>query len=174
MSKKTENIREMINKVKNFNYFINENENLNNFILYHGTKNNFNSFDLKFFNSGSGDGGWLGYGIYLTNDYEYAESYGNILECNVTLKKPYILEDYSYSTKPEKLNNELGTNNSKETTNKLKENGYDSVILKYKDETRSWLDEFIEVCVFNTSNIKILKKYNQGDDSKEVNIKRGY
>ena len=153
---------------------INENKDINNLTLYHGTNNKFNNFDLKFFNSGSGDGGWLGYGIYLTNDYEYAESYGDVLECEVKLNNPYILEDSIYSRRPEKLNNELGTNNSRETTNKLKQMGYDSVILKYKDEERTWLDNFIEVCVFNSSDIKIITRYKHGDESKEVNIKRGY
>lgn len=170
----SKDMREMIDKVKNFKQFVNESNNINDLILYHGTNNDFNAFDLNFFNSGSGDGGWLGRGIYLTNDYEYAESYGDVLECKVSLNNPYILTDYQYSTRPQKLNNELSANNSSETTKKLKDMGYDSVILKYKDETRSWLDEFIEVCVFNPSSIKILKRYEHGDDSKEVNIKRGY
>lgn len=170
--KKDFNLRKFIHTT--IREYLNENMNINNLILYHGTNNDFNNFDLKFFNSGSGDGGWLGYGIYLTNDYEYAESYGDVLECKVTLNNPYILEDYTYSTRPQKLNNELVTNNSRETTNKLKELGYDSVVLKYKDETRTWLDEFIEICVFNPSNIKIINRYEHGDESKEVNIKRGY
>ena len=48
------------------------------------------------------------------------------------------------------------------------------VILKYKDSDRNWLDEFIEICVFNPNDIKIINKYNYGDESKEVKIKRGY
>lgn len=148
-------------------------ENINSeLILYHGTKSNFNNFDLKFF--GSSDGGWLGYGVYLTNDYEYAESYGNVLECKVILKNPYVLTDEIYSRRPQLLNNQLGTHNSIATTKKLKELGYDSVILEYRDETRSWLDTFIEVCVFDPSNVKIQNKYKQGDTSREVNILRGY
>ena len=143
-----------------------ENNDLANLILYHGTNNNFNKFDLKFFNVGSGDGGWLGYGVYLTNDYEYAESYGDVLECKVTLDNPYILEDYAYSTQPNRLSNELNVNNSREVTNKLKEMGYDSVILTYKDETYGRVDvfdEFIEVCIFNASNIQIIERHGQGD-----------
>jgi len=151
-----------------------ENSKTKNLILYHGTRKNFNFFDLNFFNSGSGDGGWLGYGIYLTNDYEYAESYGDVLECEVKLNNPYVLTDYLYSIRPEKLNDELGTHNGKQTTKKLTEMGYDSTMLKYSDEDRSWLDYFIEVCVFNPANVKILKRYEQGDDSLEVKIKRGY
>ncbi len=146
----------------------------NNLILYHGTRKNFNVFDLNFFNSGSADGGWLGYGIYLTNDYNYAESYGNVLECEVKINNPYVLTDYLYSTRPEKLNDELGTHNAKQTTKKLIEMGYDSVVLTYIDESRSWLDYFIEVCVFNPENLKIINRYKHGDDSLEVNWKRGY
>lgn len=83
-----------------FRGYLNENINTNDLILYHGTKKDFNEFDLRFFNSGSSDGGWLGYGIYLTNDYEYAESYGDVLECKVNITNPYILEDYLYSIRP--------------------------------------------------------------------------
>ena len=155
------------NVVKNF--LIQENKNYSDLVLYHGTKNNFNDFDLKYFNHGSSDGGWLGYGIYLTNDYEYAESYGDVLVCNVKLENPYILKEFSYSTRPEKLIKELGVNNSREVTNKLKEIGYDSVLLTYEDN-----GTFIEVCVFDTSKVKILKKYKQDDDSNEVNYLRGY
>jgi hypothetical protein len=75
--------------IKSYKDFLNENLN-NTYTLYHGTKKDFESFDLKYF--GSSDSGWLGYGVYLTNDYEYAESYGNVLECKVILNNPYILE----------------------------------------------------------------------------------
>lgn len=127
--------------------------------LYHGTKYNFDKFDLKFFNSGSGDGGWLGRGIYLTNDYEYAESYGNVLECTVNIKNPYIITDYVYSRSPEKLANDLGVNNSREITSKLIKEGYDSVILTYSDNgyTKDGeYDKFIEICVFEPNNIRVI------------------
>lgn len=142
-------------------------------ILYHGTRKDFDKFSLSQFNSGSGDGGWLGYGIYLTNDYEYAESYGDVLECEVYMFNPFIVEDYKYSTSPNKLMNELGVVNSKGITNKLITDGYDSVMLKYPDD-RSWMDEFTEVCVFNPLYIKIINKYPHLDDSEEANKKRGY
>lgn len=143
--------------------------------LYHGTKNKFDSFDLKFFNQGSFDGGWLGYGVYLTNDYNYAESYGDVLECEVTLHKPYIITEYSYSTEPERLRNELGVKSSREVTSKLKQDGYDSIMLTYEDETAYSNDGFfIEVCVFDPASIKILTRYSKDDESKEVMYKRGY
>lgn len=128
--------------------------------LYHGTKYNFDKFDLKFFNAGSGDGGWLGRGVYLTNDYEYAESYGNVLECKVNVNNPYIVTDYVYSRSPEKLANDLGVNNSREITSKLIKEGYDSVILTYSDKgyTKDGeYDKFIEICVFNPNNVEVIK-----------------
>lgn len=142
-------------------------------ILYHGTRYNFDRFDLRFFNAGSGDGGWLGYGVYLTNDFNYAESYGDVLECEVTLKSPHIISEYGYSTTPERLRNELQVNSSREITNKLRDMGHDSVMLQY-DDAEIEGGVFIEVCIFDPSNIKILDRYSHGDDSKVLQYKRGY
>lgn len=143
--------------------------------LYHGTKSNFNQFDLRFFNQGSFDGGWLGYGVYLTNDYNYAESYGDVLECEVHLRKPYVITEYGYSTEPERLRNELGVRTAREITDTLKQQGYDSVMLTYEDDSAYSEDGFfIEVCVFDPSSIKIINRYSKDDDSKEVMAKRGY
>lgn len=134
-------------------------------LLYHGTKHNFDKFDLKFFNAGSGDGGWLGRGVYLTNDYEYAESYGNVLECKVNIKNPYIITDFIYSRSPEKLANDLGVNNSREITSKLIKEGYDSVILTYSDKgyTKDGeYDKFIEICVFDPNNVEVINRIGEG------------
>ena len=131
--------------------------------LYHGTSYDFDKFDLRFFNAGSGDGGWLGKGVYLTNDYDYASSYGDVLECTVRLDNPYILKDSLYQTRPLKLMNDLGVNNSRDVTMKLRSDGYDSIILTYDD---SDIDSgvFYEVCVFDPSKIKIIKRY-EGDEA---------
>lgn len=129
--------------------------------LYHGTKYNFDKFDLKFFNAGSGDGGWLGRGVYLTNDYEYAESYGNVLECKVNINNPYIITDFIYSRSPEKLANDLGVENAREITSKLIKEGYDSVILTYPDKgyTKDGeYDKFIEICVFDPNNVEVINR----------------
>lgn len=144
--------------ITNINEFrkIFENKTNKKLILYHGTNNEFNEFNLKLFNVGSGDGGWLGYGIYLTNNYDYAKSYGKVLKCEVTLNNLYLLEDSEYSRRPNRLNNELNVYNSRDATKKLKEMGYDSVMLKYADDTEE-TGTFIEVCVFNSQNIKIIK-----------------
>ncbi len=130
--------------------------------LYHGTNKDFDKFDIKKFNTGSGDGGWLGKGFYFTNSYEYANSHadsneGIVVTAKVILKKPYILTDALYSSRPQKFNNELGVNNASEARVKLMKEGYDSVILKYPDEEEE-SGVFIEVCVFEPHNIEILSK----------------
>ena len=130
-------------------------------ILYHGTNNDFDDFDLKFFNSGSGDGGWLGEGMYFTNDYDYAKSFadrdGVIISAKITLNNPYILTEYAYSINPTKLIRNLEVFNSNQVTSKLEKMGYDGVLLTYEEDNG---DIFYEVCVFNTSSIKIIdKKY---------------
>lgn len=153
--------------------FMNENAHNTDLILYHGTKNKFDDFDLRFFNSATADGGWLGFGIYLTNDYEYAESYGDVLECKVYIENPYILTDPLYSRRPVKLKNELNVNTAKEITTKLKNNNYDSVLLKYPDDN-FWMNEFIELNVFNPTNIKIINRFQQWDTSPEIKQKKGY
>lgn len=129
--------------------------------LYHGSKRRFESFDLKFFNAGSGDGGWLGRGVYLTNDLDYAESYaspdGYLLECDVVLNNPLIITDSDYSRQPLRLMNEYDADNTSELTKILIQKGYDSVMLTYDYDDREGIDgKFIEVCIFNPNNIKIV------------------
>ncbi len=138
--------------------------------LFHGTEFDFKSFNLNNFNRGSGDGGWLGFGTYLTNDYEYAESYGDVLLCEFKPKKPYIITDEIYSKNPEKLAKELGVENSREISLKLIEEGYDCVILTYKESS---LPDgiFIEVCVFEPKVIKIVRKI---VDEEEIDDLKGY
>lgn len=125
--------------------------------LYHGTPKEFDNFDIKYFNRGSGDGGWLGKGFYFTNNYDYAKSYGNVITANITLNKPYILTDSSYSRSPNKLAKELGVNNSGDVRFKLMKEGYDSVMLKYDDNSEEG-GIFTEVCVFEPESIKIISK----------------
>lgn len=124
-------------------------------IGYHGTNNEFDKFSLNHF--GLNDFGYLGKGIYLTNDFEMAQSYadeetGRVLKVKATINNPYILNDWKYSYHPEKLRQELNCKNAKEINNKLIEQGYDSVMLKYTDD---YGEEFMELCVFNTDNVKI-------------------
>jgi hypothetical protein len=128
-------------------------------VLHGGTAST--EFSYRYFNSGSGDGGWLGKGFYFTPDYDYAQSYVDndenkqLLEVFVTAKKPYIiqnsLENGSYSTSPTKLMNELGAKTAGEVQKILKEQGYDSIILKdYEDEGAG----IVEVVAFEPNQIK--------------------
>lgn len=120
--------------------------------LYHGTEYKFDKFSLRYFNAGSGDGGWLGYGLYFTNDIDYAESYGDVIKAKIDINNSYNLNDPSYSRSPNKLANELGVITSREVTAKLKSMGYDSVKLQYNDiDVDGGI--FIELCVFDPNKI---------------------
>lgn len=124
--------------------------------FYHGSYFYFENFSLVEF--GRSDEGWLGYGVYLTNEYDYADSYasdedeGVVYTCRVNIKNPYILLNFRYSYSPEKLMYNLGVHNSYEITRKLKSRGYDSVLLIYEGDN---IDEFIEICVFDPKDITI-------------------
>lgn len=165
-----------INEWKSFKV-LNENSNIDLPIMYHGTNNKFDDFSLSLF--GSSDNGWLGKGIYFTNDYDYAKSYTDInivKEVKLNIKNPYILTDSSYSRSPDKLRIELGAINSSDLTKKLKELGYDSVLLKTEDITYDKNDiaqnYFYEVCVFNIEDITIINESlneNQIYTGKQVN-----
>ena len=125
---------------------------------YHGTNNNFDKFTLD--NFGTNDFGYLGKGIYLTNDMDMAQSYadgeeGRLLKIKAVINNPYIITDWKYSYHPEKLRQELDCRNAKQINNKLLEQGYDSVMLKYTDD---YGEEFMELCVFNPDNVEIIEE----------------
>lgn len=140
---------------------------VNNSKLYHGTEKNFEKFDLKYFNQGSVDGGWLGKGIYLTNDFEYAESYGNVLECKVNIRNPFILTDEIYQRRPDKLKNELKVNTASDVTHLLVNKGHDSIILTYQDSGL----QFVEICVFKVDTVNIIRTITDED---EIDYLKGY
>lgn len=128
-----------------------------NNIYYHGTNYNFDKFNLS--NFGTSDNGYLGFGIYLTNDAEMASSYasdeGFILSCNVSSFNPYIINDFKYSLHPLKLKNFLGVPTIRGINSKITSMGYDSVMLTYVDDSGF---DFIELCVFDTAQISIIRK----------------
>lgn len=147
-------------------------ENGNLEVMYHGTDNGgFNTFDINKF--GKNDNGWLGKGFYLTNDFDYAESYakelysdeytqnGEVKETYINLKNPYILTDEKYSRNPTLLQEELGAKNSTEVTEILKTKGYDGVLLEYEDYKGN---NFKEVMVFNSNQIKNIDNTNPTDN----------
>lgn len=155
----------------------------NSIILYHGSPSEFDAFNIRHFNSGSGDGGWLGRGFYFTNDYSYAESYGKVKKYKINIENPYILTDWHYSTRPLKLMMELGVNNSSEIVTKLKSMGYDSVMLKYEfddfdeDEDITYDGDFIELCVFDAGKIEVVddkvnELFNSDSEATVISTKR--
>lgn len=151
-----------LNEWKSFKA-LNESNNIDLPTMYHGTNNEFKDFNLSLF--GSSDNGWLGKGIYFTNDYDYAKSYTDIdvvKEVKLHIKNPYIITDSTYSRRPDKLREEFNANNSTELTKKLKNIGYDSVVLKTEDDTYDKNNQiqkyFYEVCVFNIEDITIINE----------------
>jgi hypothetical protein len=155
----------------------------NSMILYHGSPSDFDKFDIRHFNAGSGDGGWLGRGFYFTNDYSYAESYGNVKKYKINIENPYILNNWYYSSRPLKLMKELGVNNSSEIAEKLKSMGYDSVLLKYEDsdidldEDIDYNGNFIELCVFDSDKIETVEEpvnelFNSESEATVISTKR--
>lgn len=132
-------------------------DNVNNTDFYHGSYNYFEGFSLNEF--GRSDTGWLGYGIYLTNEYDYAESYasdedeGVLYTCKLNISNPFILLNYRYSYEPKKLLNNLNVHNSKQATRAIKSRGYDSVLLLYDTDN---IDGFMEICIFNPEDIDII------------------
>lgn len=55
------------------------------YIAYHGTNSNFDTFDYSFLGKGNDE---HGPGFYFTNKPEYAEAYGNVKKCNITINNP--------------------------------------------------------------------------------------
>jgi len=140
--------------IEDLNKYIMESIEFKNF--YHGSNNKFNKFGLNYF--GQSDAGWMGYGVYFTNIYDYAVSYaddnGYLYTVDLKLNNPLILTDDNYSRNPNRLRREYEVKTAKELTNKLRSLGYDSVVLRYDDED-TYDMEFQEVLVFDVDNIII-------------------
>jgi ADP-Ribosyltransferase in polyvalent proteins len=128
--------------------------------LYHGTNADFDEFqeNPKRMNT---DYGYYGYGIYLSSNPRYAKYYGHkIYKCHVTLNNPLIwekgkeelAEKYEIKGYPK---NEISA--AKELTQKIKDDGYDSVIV-LGEGTGMIYGRMVEVLVFNPSQIKIINK----------------
>lgn len=122
-------------------------------IGYHGSDTLFDKFNLSRF--GRNDSGQWGKGIYFTDSDAVPKHYGKyIYKCKLNFKKPYIVRDkkdidYFLS---------LGKNNE-ESTNALREKGYDGVISYNED----WLDRETfapfksnQYCVYDPNIIEII------------------
>lgn len=113
--------------------------------LLHGTNSKFDKFDLEKVGSFSDNEGLFGTGIYLTENPIYAKVYGeNVLNVKPTIEKPFIidrnvnLKEISEITGQPIPNtgiyddkaSEMISVNPRLFTQKLKDLGYDSVIVK--------------------------------------------
>lgn len=118
-------------------------------VLYHGTRDSVQRFDLDHPNRK--DTGWLGTGVYLTDDADLAESYARLKrgENGPTIMPLYArLENPYMATREEKERMRAGGRPlADKWTAELKELGHDGVILEFSDGTR-------EIVVFDTAGVK--------------------
>ena len=81
-------------------------------ICYHGTDSEpFNELDsVKIQKSPEeGDAGYFGWGFYLTNDKDYANTFGDtVLEFKVNIENPFTFEDVDYASMVDFLYNDSG------------------------------------------------------------------
>lgn len=136
--------------------------------LLHGTPGKkFDKFDLS--KAGQSDNGFAGKGIYLTNDEGSAryfadkwtskaypsERKGNIIKSHVDIKKPLIIKDSKDYNAYQELRRVLGAKSNDEVPVKLKEKGYDSVIVESFHSDGRPAHEYV---VYDEHQTKILKE----------------
>ena len=127
--------------------------------VYHGTKDDVTEFDLD--NPNRKDTGWLGTGVYLTDNPELASSYAdakakspkprgqNIMPLYASLQNPYMLGTEEGLKLKERLA-KGGREAADKFTEELKSQGYDGVILTYD---MGWGGDR-EIVVFDPANVK--------------------
>jgi len=129
-----------------------------NIIAYHGTDHNIDEFSNSFIGTKHG-GGHYGSGLYFSPSKKFASYYGKILyTVKLTLNNPYV-----HVGSPTQLKKDIGliTPDMKgiirvhgnDVMNKLKSEGYDSVIVK--NDTS---DEINEIVVYDASDIEIINR----------------
>ena len=137
-------------------------------VLYHGTRENFTNFDIN--KAGKTDSGFAGKGIYFTDNKNIADFFskgqgdyktgGNIVEAKVDIKNPLVVNSYSEIGKKLGLDYNTGLAENKLKTavdipKKIKENGYDSIIVKDTDSKGNPANEYV---VFDNKQAKIIPK----------------
>lgn len=133
-------------------------------VLFHGTSDDVRYFDLDHPNRK--DSGWLGTGVYLTDDPNLASFYSsatagpvgpNVLPMKVKLKNPYnaTLKD------KERLKmisftkgKEAARAAADEWTAELQKKGHDGVVLQYDPKDVGAANASKEVVVFDTRNVR--------------------
>ena len=119
--------------------------------FFHGTHADVSAFDLH--HPGRKDHGWLGTGVYLTDNPDAAEAYAyakgrrseggqNVMPLAIKLGNPYIA-DKELKTRMQHANREAAD----ALTRRLQEMGHDGVILKLSDDAH-------EVVVFDPANVR--------------------
>ena len=119
--------------------------------FFHGTHADVSAFDLN--HPGRKDHGWLGTGVYLTDNPDAAEAYAyakgrrseggqNVMPLAIKLGNPYIA-DKELKTRMQHANREAAD----ALTRRLQEMGHDGVILKLSDDAH-------EVVVFDPANVR--------------------
>jgi hypothetical protein len=118
-------------------------------IFYHGTSDNIEAFDTNHPNRK--DNGWLGRGVYVTNDSRLAAGYANTkagaespntMPLFVAIKNPFIatLED-------KKKLKSASQKDIDRITSEMIADGFDGVMLKYNDGT-------VELVAFDPAKVK--------------------
>jgi len=152
--------------------------------LYHGTSDDVVSFDLNHPNRK--DTGWLGTGVYLTDNKDLASSYSrlkrgdagpNVMPVFAKLKNPYyatlkdkqMLRDFS----TDRLSK--GRSAADEWTDMLKAKGHDGVILEYKPSDTGFSEKAREIVVFDPAHVRSrFAKFDRAyKDSAELSKARG-
>ena len=123
-------------------------------IGFHGSRKRFDHFSLKYF--GQSDAGQWGKGVYFSNKKEVALCWGNIIyKCKLRLNKPFIVR----SGNKKKIDYFLSLGETtKESTDRLREMGYDGII-SYSENWYVSGDsvEADQYVVFNPDVIEILE-----------------
>jgi SPP1 gp7 family putative phage head morphogenesis protein len=137
-------------------------ERVNNSVLYHGTGKQFDKFSLSKLHTGADEGAdsWYGHGIYLSGEKWKASSYayaagasGRIVSAKAVIRNPFVVSDTSASALTDALK-ALGIDPStppSALTKKLKERGYDSVVVL--SERKGTINE---VVLFNDKSVQIV------------------
>jgi hypothetical protein len=133
-------------------------------VLYHGTVDSIDSFDLDHPNRK--DSGWLGTGVYLTDNEIMAGMYADQKARSMGPKGQQVMPLYArlenpyYATQEEKQQIRSGGRAAADAfTDALKAEGYDGVILAVAPDAN-------EIVVFEPSSVK--SKFNDGTWSRET------
>ena len=100
-------------------------------IGYHGSPKKFNKFELDKVDSGHGDGGMYGPGIYFTEDPELAKiwnEHGYLYKCKLTFDNPYVVNNGDTEDIQELIKSDYKNNRNYNDMTDFFNQGYDSVV----------------------------------------------